>query len=375
MVDVALKMLMDDRPRFLITVSGVGLSVTLVLVQIGLYFGMLDNASVTIARSGADLWVTARNAPNVDFGNTYPESYVRRVRSVPGVARADNLIVWYVTVALPNGSKESTLLYALDDFSRWSLPWSVAEGDPRDLRRGAYVMLDESASRRFGPFALGEYREFLGRRLKIIGRSRGARSFTTNPIVFMDQRVAQSLLPQELRRRTTYTLVKLDPGADTPAIAEEIRRRLPYNDVWTTEAWAARSRRYWVESTGLGLSMTVTIFLGALVGVVIVAQTLYASTMDHHAEFAVIKALGGGNGDIYRILAEQAAIAAMLGFLGGWAMAYAARPMLARADLALVLEPEFAATVFVATLGLCLAASAISFRKVASIDPALAFRG
>ncbi len=375
MVNLALKMLLDDRLRSLITVSGVGLSVMLVLVQIGLYIGMLDNASVTITRSGADLWVTARNAPNVDFGNTYPEAYVRRVRSVPGVARADNLIVWFVTVALPNGSKESTLLYALEDFSRWSLPWSVAEGDPAELRRGAYVMVDESATRRFGPFALGEYREFLGRRLKIIGRTRGARSFTTNPIVFMDQRVAQSLMPQELRGRTTYTLVKLAPGADASAVAGEIRRRLPYNDVWTSDGWAARSRRYWVESTGLGLSMTVTIFLGGLVGVVIVAQTLYTSTMDHYEEFAVIKALGGGNADVYRILAEQAAIAAMLGFLAGSAMAYAARPMLARVDLTLVLDPEFAATVFVATLALCLSASAISFRKVASIDPALVLRG
>ncbi len=375
MVNLALKMLLDDRLRSVITVSGVGLSVMLVLVQIGLYLGMLDNASVTITRSGADLWVTARNAPNVDFGNTYPEAYVRRVRSVPGVERADNLIVWFVTVALPNGSKESTLLYALEDFSRWSLPWSVAEGDPRELRRGAYVMVDESATRRFGPFALGEYREFLGRRMKIIGRTRGARSFTTNPIVFMDQRVAQSLLPQELRGRTTYTLVKLEPGADAVAVAEEIRRRLPYNDVWTSDGWAARCRRYWVECTGIGLSMTVTIFLGGLVGVVIVAQTLYTSTLDHYEEFAVIKALGGGNSDIYRILAEQAAIAAMLGFLAGSAMAYAARPIMARVDLALVLEPEFAATVFVATLALCLTASAVSYRKIASIDPALVLRG
>ena len=35
MVNLALKMLLDDRPRFLITVSGVGLSVMLVLVHFG----------------------------------------------------------------------------------------------------------------------------------------------------------------------------------------------------------------------------------------------------------------------------------------------------------------------------------------------------
>src|SRR4051794_4774241 len=76
MVDLAGKMLWDDRPRFLATAAGVGFSVMLVLVQTGIFLGMLENASVTIERPDADLWVTARGAPNVDFANTFPAGYV-----------------------------------------------------------------------------------------------------------------------------------------------------------------------------------------------------------------------------------------------------------------------------------------------------------
>ena len=94
-----LKMATDGRARPLATISGVAFSVTLVYVQIGIFLGMLDNASVTIERMDADLWITARNAANIDFANTFPDAYVQRVRSVPGVVRADNLIVWFVTVA------------------------------------------------------------------------------------------------------------------------------------------------------------------------------------------------------------------------------------------------------------------------------------
>ena len=100
MVDLALKMVLDDKTRFAITVLGVGFAVALVLTQVGLFFGLLENASITIDKLDADLWVTARNTPNVDFANPFPESYVHRVRSIPGVARADNLIVWYAIVAL-----------------------------------------------------------------------------------------------------------------------------------------------------------------------------------------------------------------------------------------------------------------------------------
>ena len=64
--------------------------------------------------------------------------------------------------------------------------------------------------------------------------------------------------------------------------------------------------------------MCITVFLGCLVGIVVVAQTLYTSTMEHVKEFGTVKAIGGCNWDIYRILGEQALIAAVVGFaLGG----------------------------------------------------------
>jgi putative ABC transport system permease protein len=358
-----------------ITVSGVAFAVTLVFVQVGLFLGLLDNASVTIDHISADLWVTSRNTPNVDFAHTFPETSVQRVRSVPGVARADNLIVWFMTVNLPSGAQEGTLVYALDDFRRWNIPWNVESGDLDDLKRGQYFFLDGSAVKRYGPFAPGEYREILGQRMKIIGRTKDARSFTTTPISFMDFDRAQKLSSQQLTNRTTYILVKLAPGADVAAARAEIARRLPYNDVYTRKEWATRSRNYWVQSTGIGLNMYITVFLGCLVGIVVVAQTLYTSTMEHLKEFGTVKAIGGGNLDIYRILGKQAAIAAVAGFLLGALMSFAMRPVIAKIDLKLIITPQFAAIVFVGSILMCLGAAMISFRKVASIDPALVFRG
>ncbi|MGE5277207.1 MAG: ABC transporter permease [Acidobacteriota bacterium] len=374
MVDLATKSLLHDRLRFAITVSGVAFAVALVFVQVGLFLGLLDNASVTIQHADADLWVTSRNTPNVDFAHTFPEGAVERVRSVPGVARADNLIVWYMTLTLPSGAQEASLVYALEDFRRWNVPWNVEEGDLSDLRRGQYVFLDASAERRFGPFRIGEYREYMGQRMKIIGRTRDALSFSTTPISFMDFDRAQKLAYQTLANKTTYILVKLAPGADRGRVRAEILRRLPYNDVYTKKEWARRSRSYWVESTGLGLNMALTVFLGCLVGVVVVAQTLYTSTMEHIKEFGTVKAIGGGNADIYRILGKQAAIAAVAGFVLGAAMSFAMRPAIAKIHLKLIIPPALAAAVFVGAVLLCLAAAMISFRKVAAIDPALVFR-
>jgi putative ABC transport system permease protein len=374
MPNLALKNLLHDRLRFAITVSGVAFAVTLVFVQVGLFLGLLHNASTTIEHMSADLWVTSRNTPNVDFSHTFPETYVERVRSIPGVARADNLIVTFMTMALPSGAKEGTLIYALEDFNAWNLPWKVIEGNLEDLRRGDYFFLDDSAVKRYGHYRTGEYRELAGRRLKLIGQTHEAVSFTTTPVSFMDYRLAQELVSGELSGNTTYILIKLAPGADLQAIRATLRERLPYNDVFTKAEWARRSRSYWVESTGLGLNMGITVFLGCLVGIVVVAQTLYTSTMEHLKEFGTVKAIGGSNRDIYRILGQQATISAFVGFVLGGAMSFAMRPMMAHLNLNLITPPAFAAWVFVGTVLMCLAAALVSFRKVATIDPALVFR-
>ena len=375
MPNLALKNLLHDKLRSAMTIAGVAFAVTLVFVQVGLFMGILDNASVTIDHLQADLWVTSRNTPNVDFAHGFPQGLVQRVRSVPGVERADNLLIQFLNLSLPNGAEEGMLVYGLEDFTRWGMPWNIESGNVEDLRRGAYMFLDASAERRFGKFAVGEYREVMGRRVKISGRSREAVSFTTSPIAFLTYDLVQELSGGRMDGRTTYILVKLAPDADATAVAAELRRRLPHNDVYTKADWAKRSRNYWVASTGIGLNMYLTVFLGCLVGVVVVTQTLYTSTMEHIKEFGTVKAIGGSNADIYRILGAQAVAAAVIGFLAGRLMAFALAPAMAQIRLKLIISNEFAAIVFVGTLVLCLVAALVSFRKVAKIDPALVFRG
>ena len=176
MVDLARKILLHDKMRFLITVSGVAFAVTLVFVQVGLFEGLLDNASVTIERIDADLWVTARNTPNVDFSNTFPET-LRPARPLDprrGAGRQPDRLVRRASRCRPAPRRTRSSTPSRTSPAGASLDGSL-EGDPRDLRRGKYVILDDSARKRFGAFAVGDYREFFGQRLKIIGRTaRGA---------------------------------------------------------------------------------------------------------------------------------------------------------------------------------------------------------
>ena len=122
------------------------------------------------------------------------------------------------------------------------------------------------------------------------------------------------------------------------------------------------------------MNMGVTVFLGILVGIVVVAQTLYTSAVEHVKEFGTVKAIGGSNWDIYRILGEQAVISAVIGFALAGLLSLGMRPLMARLYLNVLISPPFAAAVFVGTVLMCLGAAMLSFRRVATIDPSLVFR-
>ena len=120
--------------------------------------------------------------------------------------------------------------------------------------------------------------------------------------------------------------------------------------------------------------MAFTVFLGVLVGVLVVGQTLYAATLDRTRDFGTLKAIGATTGHICGLIATQAAVAAVLGYLlalpavvGLWIAAH-------HVGVDIVITPAFAGLVFVGALVLCLSASLLTFRRVASIDAALVFR-
>ena len=375
MLDVAFRLLFFSRAKLAITVAGVAFAVTLVMVQVGLFRGLLSNATVTIEQADADVWITSHNTPNVDFPQYFPDTYVDRVRSVPGVARADNLLVGYTQVQLPTGAQEMLIVYGVDHPETWRLPWKLQEGTADELRGGHFMVLDASAARRFGPFALGEHRELLGQRFEVVGKSEDALSFTTVPLAFMSFQKAQDLQPFVFRNRTAYVLVKLRSDADRAEVTAQLRRALPYSDVYLREDWATKTRDYWVVSTGLGLNTGLTVFLGVLVGITVVAQTLYMSTLDYIKEFGTLKAMGAENAHIYKVVGGQGLFAALFGYVLAIPPTLALRALARLASLHLDISATFALSVLAGTVVLCLGASALTFRRIAHIDPALVFRG
>jgi len=221
---------------------------------------------------------------------------------------------------------------------------------------------------------VGDQREIANTKMTVVGICRGTRSFSTAPYVFMDYDTALQVGRALLDGQPSFVVAKVAPGEDPHAVVERLRASVPYVEVMTREEFSHRTRWYWTVSTGMGMGFLLTAFMGVIVGVVVVGQTIYASTMEHLREFGTLKALGASHGYLYRIIMEQALISAVWGYLQSLVIVKLIQGGYEKAGISMVVPPVMLGWVFGLTVLMCLLAAILSIRRVTVLDPLIVFR-
>ena len=131
---------------------------------------------------------------------------------------------------------------------------------------------------------------------------------------------------------------------------------------------------YWLTRTGIGISFGMAAFLGLLVGLAVVAQTLYASVAERIREFGTLKAMGANDWCIGRFLVSQAlgtaAIGSTLGLLGSLGIGRG----LSSPRSPVVLTWQVAILSVVMMVLSCLFAVCLPYWRIRRIDPASVLR-
>jgi putative ABC transport system permease protein len=376
MWNLARKLLLHDRLRFAVAIAGVSVSVMLVLVQVGLYFGFMDTASSLIDASRADIWVGKKSNESFEFATPFDERAFYKVRSVPGVARAERVIMNFAQVKLADGGDLGVQVVGIDTPPGQQPllgPWNVVAGDARRLAEPGAIVIDRSEYPKLRIDRIGHRTEISGVRAEVVAMTDGIRSFTTSPIVFTDLRTARSYLPQLGEEPVTYVLVDVEDGAEVEDVKARINA-LPHLAAYTRAEMSDRTRTYWSERTGVGAGFFTTAVLGIIVGFVVVGQILYSGTLQYLREYGTLKAMGARNGAVVRVILSQAMISAALGFAAGAPLAMGMRAAMKGANLTVALSPELYAVTAAITIAMCSLAALLSIVKVLRLDPAAVFK-
>ncbi len=377
MWNLARKLLLHDRLRFAVAIAGVSVSVMLVLVQVGLYFGFMNTASSIIDASSADIWVGKTGNDAFEFATPFDERAYYKVASVTGVERAERVLINFAQFKLPDGGDLGVQIVGVDRppiGERGLLaPWNVIDGDARRLPEPGAIVIDRTEYPKLHIDRVGHTTEISGARAEVVAMTSGIRSFTTSPIVFADLRSARTYLPGLGPDAVTYVLCKVAPGEDVEAVRQRIDA-LPHLAAYTTAQMSERTRSYWSSRTGVGAGFFTTAVLGVIVGFVVVGQILYSGTLQYIREYGTLKAMGARNSAVVRVILAQAMISAALGFVVGGGLAVVMKHAMAGANLTVALTPELYAATAVITAVMCSFAALLSIIKVLRLDPASVFK-
>ncbi|MGE0359000.1 MAG: ABC transporter permease [Burkholderiales bacterium] len=397
MINLAVRDVAHGIGRYVATGVGLGLLIGVTLTMAGVYRGMADDARAFLRATGADLWVVQQHTlgPFAESSILHDDAW-RSVRALPGVAETGNAT--FLTTQVTHGGRPVRVMIAGFEPSRPGEPAYLVAGRP--VARAHYEAVADVQT----GFRLGEKVRVRRHEYEVVGLTRRMVNFGGDPMLFIPLRDAQEAqflkdneairadrarlaanpdinrpgVPglvaaveevQTANRSVNAVLVRLAPGSDAGAVAENVKRWLRLQAFSSTEMEAILTGTV-IERAAKQIGFFLAIL--AFVSVALVAFILYTMTMGKLKEIAVLKLIGTRNRTIAAMILQQALGLGAIGFLVGRVAATLWAPAFPRYVL---LIPEDTLRALAAVLVACAAASWIGIRMALRVDPAEAIGG
>ncbi len=302
-----------QRPiRTLVSVAGVALGVSLVMLFTGLARGMSNDlqrratnvrAELIFMRPGA-IQLTASTA-NLDT------RYADRLKQIQGVQEALPVIRYFFQGSKGIGLEQIDGVN-WDAYARMNGINMVAGQGPQNLNE---VVIDETKARN-GNYHVGDMiRPFNTQDYRIAGiysPESGAR-------VKMSLEALQKAL--ETEGKCTFIFIKLDNSDQLPEIAKRIDTELPGNTIQPTQEVFTSFEK---SIPYLGVFLRVLVVLAAVVSSLVVMLAMYTTITERTREIGILKAMGASRGYIVGIIEKEAILISVIGLLTGFAISIVA---------------------------------------------------
>lgn len=365
--------MLRNRGRFGAIISAIALIVFLVLVLSAIADGLWLGATGALREAGASVFTFSADGRKSFIRSELQEPDVGRVAGVDGVAAAGPVGTLLGTATGPHGLLDIGL-FGFEP-GKPGGPAKIAAGrsiDPGEAGKGvADVSLRDKGVK------IGDHITFTGSQtpVEVVGFSEDSRyqlqsTLWTTMETWRSTR--QKARPEfgDQSKRLNVIAVETAPGADAGAVAGEIDRQLGNTQSLTQlEAILA------IPGTEQQRSTFDTLVMATFaVAILVIALFFALLTLEKRELFAMTKALGGSNAYLIFGTSAQAILCSVLGIAGGGLLAVGASLGLPSTVPAVFLAST-AVTVSIATVLTSLTGAALSFRRLARIDPATAIGG
>jgi putative ABC transport system permease protein len=368
MLRFALRNLLQSKVRLVMATGGVALAIMLILALDAIFSGVEEQITAYIDHSGADIWVSQAGVRNMHMSSSaLPSSVTARVQPVPGVERVTPVL--YVSNMVEANDRRG-LAYII------GLPPDATAGRPRRIAGGTalpgtgQVVIDRSIAGQLG-VTIGDPVSVLGREFTVAGLSEGLAALTNSVAFIAIEDFSQ------LRGNTpviSFVLVEIAAGESPSEVAARIEASVPGVTAMPRADFAREERRV-VRDMATDV-LTIMNTIGFVIGLAVMALTVYTATLSRRREYGVLKAIGATSGHLYRAVIAQALYSIVLGFLIGLAFTLLVSALAPRIEPALALAITPASLLKAGTISVVIAvlAAVLPIRQIAGLDPAQVFR-
>ena len=371
MTHYAFRTLVQNKLRFLLSISGVALALSLILIFDAIITGVEGRLSAYIDHSGADIWVAQAGVQNLHMvSSELPASVTSQVQAVPGVAAVTPIL--YVTDALVierTQDRSGVYLIGLPPDAKMGGPWDIAQGI--SIPGSGQAVIDESIAQKAG-VGLGDRVTLLGQSFRIAGLARGTTNLLTSVAFISLQDFARIAGNQQA---VSFVLVKISPGVSASTVAVRIEQRVQGVTALPRAAFAVQERKL-VKDMASDM-ITIMNWAGFLVGLAVLALIVYTATLARRQEYGMLKALGVRNQQLYGAVVSQAVSCTVLGLLLAVTLTVGLSDIVPSVQPTLVLEISALSLLKVVAISLAITvlAALLPIKQIAGLDPAMVFKG
>jgi putative ABC transport system permease protein len=248
-------------------------------------------------------------------------------------------------------------------------PWEISSGS--SMPAEGEVIMDGGVAAKSG-IALGDTVEILGEEFEVTGLS-GGTSTLVNSVAFISMDDFEKM--RGSYGTISFLLVRVVKGESPQVVAARIEVQVRDVTAQTKSDFAAQERKV-VKDMSTDV-ITIMNLIGFLIGLAVMALTVYTSTLSRRREYGMLKALGARNADLYLTVLAQAILSVILGFLFGLLITLVLTVVAPIFGSNLTLAVSRASLLKVGSVSLVIAtfSAMIPIRQIAGLDPAMVFRG
>ncbi len=363
------RLVSHEPVRFLITVSGTGVALALMLFLAGAYVGVKTESNGYVASRPAGVWLAQGQASNLIRATSFMNSaWVDILRDSPAVESVSPLLRLVLPVSI-RGQTYTAFVCGIPPDAAALLP-TIVQGHA-DLKPGE-IVVDRALARKAG-ITIGDIVQVQDREFRVTGLSSGTNAVLTQ-FTFVGLDEATALLPSAVRYVVSFLHVTPKPGVTVAALADDLRGRQDELNVITTDDFVENNLDE-LRSGLLPILSTIGVF-GALVGVTVLTLVLYGSVLERREDYALLKAIGASRGYLRKLVLGQCLVTVAWGFLLGVAICLVVQPILASfvPVFAIAWSWEAAAWIGLAAVGMGLLGAWLPLSKLERIYPAEVFR-